>query len=405
MIMQERHAEKSIDLKNITQIVHKDKTDITFTLEIDHVVYELKYCFYGIGCEIGKVTERFDSVAVSFLYFAIRFGYNLNSDIPISERLLYQLKRQIIPQLCSANPNETYHIKITAPLAESDLEKGSWIGTGVSCGVDSLSAIYELINDNPFPDNKLTHLVYLKIGQHAEASGFDIGKENKHFEDGLKNAISFAKEIGLPVVVGESNLNEVVSKAFGWRPLVTNFTYRNIGCMLILQNLFCKYFYASGYPHQSNINILDDVAHYERWLIPYLCTDNLQFNVTSSALNRVEKTALISDWNLSWNHLSVCWLEEKNCGYCSKCLRTLTTLDLLGKLDNYKNVFDLAEYRKRRKAYMAYVSLKKDKQEFFNEIYEYAKNQNIKIADPIDMSKVMVKKLKNGRYPMVKVFY
>lgn len=395
---------KAIILKNIHQEACADGFIIEYTLDINNSIKKLWYRFSGVDCKIGLVSELFDPIAVLFLHYALRYGYNLESKYPISQELYYTLSYHVIPHLYACNKSKAHNIKISAPTTEKKIQ-GSWNGAGVSCGIDSMATIYEYYNEMNMEEYKLTHLVYFKVGQHAEElPEYNPNEEQRHFEDGKRNAIDFGKTIGLPVIVGESNYNDIVTELFGHESKVPTFTFRNAGSVLILQDFFARYYYASSYGDLNHFvaDLGDDVAYYERWLLPLISTNNTRFYSASKAMERVEKTALVAKYPSSYNHLSVCWRGAKNCGYCNKCIRTMMTLDLLGKLDAYSEVFDLDLYKKRKKDYFAYAYLVKYKNSFYAEIFDYMKKKQLPMPKSADVINVCRKKVKNRRFPFLK---
>lgn len=394
---------RRILLKKITQEKVSDGVRAFFHLDIDDKDVDLEYCFHSADCQIDKISDRFDAIAVLFVHQAVEYGYNLESVCPLSEELYYTLTRHVIPHLYAANKEYATEITIKAPLIKESYH-GAWNGTGVSCGVDSMSAIYEYTQQIELDEYKLTHLVYLKVGQHAETIGrYDKELELSHFLEGLANAKAFAKDVNLPLIIGESNFNEVVCSAFGYSSLVPTFTYRNLGSMLMLQNYFSKYFYASSYGdiNHFKVDLKGDVAYYERWLLPLISTDSIHFYSASKSLERFEKTAMLTEYTPSYKHLSVCWRGGKNCGYCSKCIRTMVTLDLLGALDKYAEVFDMELFQARRSDLYVRVYQKRKQDPFYEEIAQYMEKHKIKKPGLNKMMHFYVKKLNNHSYPQV----
>lgn len=74
-------------------------------------------------------------------------------------------------------------------------------------------------------------------------------------------------------------------------------------------------------------------------IVPHFSTDAVQVQATEVAMTRVEKTALVSEWEWGRRFMQPCHYvhipeEGKiNCGGCEKCVRTMLTLIGLGKLE------------------------------------------------------------------------
>lgn len=365
---------KQIVIKNINQIKTDFGCKVTFGLSIFGNDYDLKYTITGVHC----VPERADAVTVAFLYYAILHDMDIISEIPISEQLYYSITRDIIPQVVCCD-KKAHDIKIIMPTTCEVIENQKRRGTGLSMGVDSFTTLHEY-NDDALSDNyKLTDLVHLKTGAHHGMVGrFDAEVENRLFKTENDKVKAYCDKYGYNLITIETNLFEITCANFGWN-FDTTHILRNLGSVMLLQNYFDKYYYASAINLDDfYININKDVAHSEKWLVPLLSNENIKFYSANSAMNRIEKTEYITRFSDTYDYLHVCWREEKNCGKCDKCIRSLVTLDALGKLDLYANAFDLQEYRKNRWKYIKRITALKFKNSFFQDIYNLLKEKNIK---------------------------
>ena len=359
-----------IELKDIQIKDNKSKYELIFKISINGELYNLKYKIQFIGEKINyRFEKRFDSTVVTFLLFSMVNGYDFYSDYPISETLYYNLIYHIIPQIKRCNP-ETKSISINAPLTKEKADS-KYVATGISCGIDSLTTIYEYSKLCELDNYKLTHLVYFKTGAHDGQLGrFDKDVENNLFTSQLKNAKKFCDESNFPLIIVDSNLNEILSDSFGFTSYERTHTLRNCGTMLLFLNVFSKYYYSDTYSlDEFELNIYNDIAHYEKWMLPLLSTENINFYSANKSMSRFEKTELLTSYELSFNNLLVCWYEGENCGRCDKCIRTLVTLDLIGKLAFYKNSFDIDNYKKNRKKYITRVIALRKVDSFYNDIY------------------------------------
>lgn len=77
-----------------------------------------------VGCADGAI--------VPFVYYAVRFGFDIQSSVPVSSELLFSLNHFVVPELCNAVGNETVHI--VAPERDSDEMCGNAVGSGFSGG-------------------------------------------------------------------------------------------------------------------------------------------------------------------------------------------------------------------------------------------------------------------------------
>lgn len=390
---------KKLALKSITQNREHTGTRIRYLLELDNQDHVLEYFFYGKNCEIEWLPERFDPIAVLFLYAALLHGFDIESNYPISQELLYLLTKQVIPQLVACNPTIAHSISIKGPVTNEQFH-GTWKGTGVSCGVDSLSTIMEYSNI-AFEDYMITHLLYLKVGQHSEIKGHTAETKTAHFLTGLENATAFSKDAGLPLIVGESNYAELVDELFGASSCVPDVVFRNAGSVLILQNYFSKYYYANSYPNLSffGMSMKDDNAKYDRWLLPNFSTESLHLYSANTNMHRIEKVVSLKDYALSYHYLTVCWRGSKNCGWCEKCVRTMLELDVNGLLDLYRERFDLDVFCERRRDLYTYVYKHRSKNLFFEEIAQKMDEEQLMVPGVVDYLKYYCRKLRDRQFP------
>ena len=367
---------KKIEILSINQNTTDAGCNVTFGIKIGGKPYDLVYKITGGG--VNSVPERCDAIVVTFLFFAIRHGMDICSKYPISEKLYYNICKHIIPMVCHNNEN-AHKIVVDVPAIKEKYD-ATFNGTGVSLGVDSFATIHEYLEDDLPKDYKLTHLVHLKTGAHHGQIGyFDKEIEDRLFVVENTKVKSYCEKYGYNLITVESNLFEVCCSEFGWN-FDTTHIVRNLGTILLLQNYFGKYYYASALPQDSiRINIKQDQAYYEKWLIPLIATENIDFYSANGVMSRCEKIKYIAQFNDTYDNLHVCWHESENCGKCSKCIRTLVQLDLVGALDKYKESFDVDYYQKNRNKYINYVFINKHKDPSFYEIYLYMKNNGIKM--------------------------
>lgn len=357
-----------------SQTQTENGSKICFDLKIRDHSYTLEYDVYGEG--ITTIPERSDAVVVSFLIYAVKFGLDIVTELPLSKTLYYNITKHIIPQMVLCNPGKGSYINIDAPLTD-EVYPNTWNGTGVSLGIDSFSTIYEYTADCALEDYKLTHLVHLKVGAHSSHK-YSSEEENSLFDAEHKNVEKYCNKFNHKLITVESNLRKICYAEFPYMTIGKTHTYNNLGTIMLLQNYFKRYYYASAYNlDHFGLNTIKDPAEYEKWLIPLLETENLKLYSANMAMTRIEKTKYISAFPETYDSLHVCWDNAKNCGVCRKCLRTLVTLDILGLLDTYKNSFDVEAYRKNRRKNINRVIAMRSADALYNEIYKYMKANNI----------------------------
>lgn len=361
----------------INQFVQSPLTDgwrVEYGFQIEGKSYQLFYLIHGGG--ISRIPECCDALIVTLLYHAIYAGLDIESTIPISEKLFYHLTYHVIPQLTICNSG-VRHITIIAPHTDKHYAP-QWIGTGISCGIDSLATISEYTAQCRLDSYRLTHLVYCKVGAaHGNKGYYEEKTQESKAEEELKNVRLFCKENNFPLIVVESNVAKILNEAFFYEFDRTHI-YRNCGCILLLQHLFKRYYYASTYNlDKFSATLSNDCAHYEKWLLPLLGNENTEFYSANQAWGRIEKTRIVGEFPPSYHHLQVCWVSSCNCGHCIKCIRTLVTLDLLGQLSNFGHVFSLEDYLRKKRKILAMVYILRYRDPFFQTIYKYMRENHV----------------------------
>lgn len=292
--------------------------------------------------------ERSDAFLIGLLNFAQREWLDIVCEAPVTAQLLYQIRTYLVPSL-ARNSQTLYATRIEAPMDDTPMANAGGVGTGISCGVDSLHVVRNYAH-SPYPGLSLTHLCLNNVG------AFWSGNGNRQYAWQAEHARRFAKEYGFELIVTDSNMAE----AFQQDHLLTH-TYSSCFAIYAMQKLWKVYFYASaGYDLQEAFSLRDNERHssdhYELLSLDCFSTRTLQIYSEGCAISRFEKERELADWAPAQKYLHVCTDEQgPNCGRCGKCLRTLTALDALGCLQRFDNVFDVAAYCARRDRNLAWL--------------------------------------------------
>ena len=294
--------------------------------------------------------ERGDAFVAAMLWYAMITGSDIESVAPVSERLSFNVQNVLIPALCKGE-NGYRHIKIEGPTTSDPYPNQGAIGTGMSCGVDSLYTLQKYTRESVPPHFRLSHLTYFNMGAifHPDRSTRKKYTLKEFYattdamsEEKLENAQKVAQSENLSMVYVKSNLDSDYYRGGYGHTAV----YRNCAMVLALQGMFSTYYCSSGGSNRFEFNLTEGSQRYEIVLCNCLSTENLRFVVSDHA-NRIEKLIAIADYPVAKQYLDVCFCF-KSCGKCSKCKRTMLTLDILGKLDDYNAVFNVAEFKKNR---------------------------------------------------------
>lgn len=293
--------------------------------------------FFEVEEKFGKYFDasRADCFVAALLPQAAMDGVDIESRVPVSERLLFQLNTFLCGVL--AKVYEQRKITITAPLAEECAENAGAVGTGITCGVDSLYTVAEY-SKTAFPRQNLTHLCLFNVGSH------DIGAEDPAEMERSRIALAekFCAENGYAFLHVASNVHD-------FSPNYTRYySILNAAAVMALPKLLCAYYVSSTYSVSEFHLTATDLTHFEIFVLDALSTRTLKFYSTGTEVSRFEKVKRLTAFPQSFAFLNVCNTYSKNCGVCVKCLRTLYALDILDALDAYAAVFDVEAYRENR---------------------------------------------------------
>lgn len=333
---------------------------------------EKREIWFEVDKEYGKylVDDRIDAYVIGILNYAMRNNQDIESDVPITEELLYNIRTCLIPSL-SKYGNNLANIKITAPIIDA-LNEGKEVGTGCSCGVDSFEAIHNHI-ESEYKNMNITYLCLNNVGAYNECyKEYGIEKvKNERY----KITKDVAMELGIPLIETDSNFAEAIQQ----NHYLTN-TYSSCFAIYMLQKFWKIYYLASVGIDYSKFNIInndkDDCAHYDLLTLQCFSHKGLRIYSESGEKTRLEKTMNISDFKPAQEYLHVCTAKPYNCGVCSKCKRTLVSLDAINKLENFNEVFDIKYYENNKNSYYRWLCKEHYKGDEMNEpTYQILKNR------------------------------
>ena len=350
---------------------NSDDSGLWFAVPIDQKEYLCK--------------DRGDAFVVAMLWYAMVTGSDIESEAPMSEKMVFSIKSFLIPALCTAE-NAYRRINILGPTTNVPYPNAGGVGTGMSCGIDSFYSLHVYSQESIPRPYRLTHLTYFNMGaifhpNRSEKKEYSLKEfyetTDRMSEEKRENARRVAEESGLPLVYVKSNLDKDYYRgAYGHTGV-----YRNCAMALSVQGLFSVYYNSSGgWPGYFDLTLTEGSQHYEALLCTCLSTESLSF-ILSDYVTRVEKTMAVADNKLAQKYLDVCFCFN-NCGRCSKCFRTLVTLEIVGKLDEFSQVFDIEQFKKdRAEAYYQILKAKdrdakNDEGVFAKDLYRLASEKN-----------------------------
>ncbi|KIL49362.1 hypothetical protein [Jeotgalibacillus soli] len=322
---------------------------------IDNLWYEVNEPYQDY-----LTVERADAFLVGLLPLALKEGYDIKVNYYLSNRLYYTLNKYLIPILAESFGYRKINIHCSN-LISSPLKNENEIGTGLSCGIDSFSTIYDHMDDHCPEEYKISLLTFFNVGSHGSNGG---EKAIKLFNKRLTTVKKCAEELDFNLLILDSNISEILNMNFQ-----STHTLRSISAVLALQKLFRVYYYSSAV-HLQNFKLDQNIGYYDTFTLNMLSTETISFFSSCSSLTRVEKTHMISKYALVQRYLNVCVKDGFNCGKCFKCLRTLLTLEIIGELEKYKTIFNMDEYFKVKSQFIADIFANRKTDIFVKEIYE-----------------------------------
>ena len=366
--------------------MHQQPTEqgclVTFKLDIMGKKWDLNYNI--TGGKIHSVPELCDSVVVTFLIYALEYGFDFESNIPMSEDLHYKVTRHIIPQILFCD-KKAKQIQINVP-TKNEKFNGDINATGVSLGVDSFAAIKEYSSEDLPEHYRITHLVHLRVGAHHGGRTYkDLAYEEELFLAENAKVKNYCEKTNKKLITIESNLYDITCSEFSL-PFEPSHLFRNMAALLLVQNRVKRYYYASS---QSLANFYIDIkrssAAYEKWVLAYLSNQNINFFSTSGAMTRSQKVEYLIDYKETQEFLHVCWMSDSNCGECNKCIRTLLQLDSLDALDLYKNVFDIEKFKRKKKWYWTKAAAIKNVNSSYASVVRDRKARGLKMPNGFEI--------------------
>lgn len=280
--------------------------------------------------------EKADSFLIAVLPYAMIYSHDIKVvDVPVSERLVWQLKNLFIPALGKLS-NYYKAIDLICDVSEKKYESFA-VGTGFSAGVDSFYTFLTNRNQQTIHYN-ITHAVFLNVGANGSFGG---NEARERYYKRIDLYRDYLAEHGYEFVCVDSNVNEFSMLSFNYVH-----TFMSLSAIVAMQKLFKVYYYSGADGLDSFSLDPTDSAHYDLLTTQMFSTESVMFYSTGISERRIEKTEFISNFPETYNLLNVCNIHDTNCRNCEKCIRTMSGLYAIGKLECYDKVFDVEYYKK-----------------------------------------------------------
>ena len=323
------------------------------------------------------VDDTYDPFVLPALYQAMFFHTDLQIRGDVSKKFYKNLTWYAEKILCDFSGDLT-PAKIFVDGFAPTIATGTLIGAGISCGVDSLSTLYDRFICEDDPDYRINALFFFNCGTNGD---FTIPMSQNVAQVRCQRSFSLASELGLPLCPVDTNLHQFKREEFG----DTMIFLAMYSCVLALQNVIRRYYLANACSYDeikaNGVTLKNhDLASFcESYFVPLIQTERTELIIDGCQYRRVDKIRKLADWDIAQKYLNVCGKyspDLSNCGGCGKCLRTLLPLEILGKLDDFANVFDLENYRKASLNYKANCVIGADADVFYRENVDFAAENN-----------------------------
>ena len=303
-------------------------------------------------CAHMLASDVYDAFMLVPLYMGMYHKEDLHIHGCVSKRLYKNVMNYLQRILCDFS-DDLSRINVTVDGFKTADGDPNIIGAGFSCGVDSLSTVYDWYVNETDPDYKINALFFFNTGWHGD-----------YYHEGTKKLCldryglnkHAADELGLPLYLIDSNFHAFSHKIYPLGAVGRMGYIANYSCTLGLQRAVRKYYVASGGGYEGvkshGYHNADMAGFCDTYMVPLIRTEKLEFIVDGCQYNRTQKTERISDWDIAHRFLNPCnttsnsTVTPHNCSRCGKFLRTLIAIEALGKLEAFSSVFDLAIYRK-----------------------------------------------------------
>lgn len=375
------------DVDRITCIIDESGKEYTLYAEV-----EKEYGQY-------LCTERSDAYLCLVLPIALREGYDIYCDMPVTERLLHNFQEILIPHLCLGD-SRLKEITIHADTDNVPIGGGG-VGTGISCGVDSLYTVKEYSVDT-YPNMKLTHL-FIAPANKELWNNLDQDVTLRQWVDSHEAQFDRMKivsdALGVPLLKMYNNYVWYICKTGRGQKLYKHVylhTFLTISMVLTLKKLWNIYYFSSASPFTTftlEDNATLQTGRYDLLTMHALTTPDFFIYSGGVKANRIRKTIELLDFDLAKQVLHPCdTRDSQNCSEptCAKCLRALLTYDAYDRLDEVTELFDVERYRREKDKYFTRLVIRK-KNPYMKDLYamlsEKYPEQMVRVESEVEQEK------------------
>lgn len=321
-----------------------------------------------------------------FVLVPVILGMYYGQDVYIDGNISARLHHNVTHYLMSIFDNFSDHtkkIRFTVNGFDTVEEsEHSLVGTGISCGIDSLLTIYDNFIKEEKENFRINSLFFVNCGTHG---GYNDTARRLWLDRAALNREA-ADELGLPMYLIDSNFH-AFTHTIGEQKIGYLAIY---SCALGMQKYVRRYLAASNFSYEEVAEFFKnsrdfDIAEYSETYMPHLiATERFELVIDGCQYNRGEKMERIADWDIAQKYLNVCVTpinHGHNCSNCNKCMWTLIPLEAMGKLDAFKNVFDINVYKENAYRWKNIFLSHEGKDAMETTVVRYARKKGMNFSD------------------------
>lgn len=332
--------------------------------------------------------DVYDAFFLIPLYLGMYYKADLNIHGYMSKKL-YKNSMNYLQQILCDFSDDLSRIDVKADGFKEAEGEQNIIGSSFSCGVDSLSTIYDRYALENDPDYRINGLFLFNVGWHGDY--YDAKSEELFFKRYELNKPA-TDELGLHVYLVKTNFH-----AFAYHLYADNHPGSHMGyfacysCVFGLGRAVKRYYMSSGHSYEE-IKMFGEQSHDEEmssfadsYLVPLVHTERTEIIIDGCQYERSQKTERLQDWNIAHKYLNVCVVKSDaisdahNCSKCSKCMRTLIALEALGRLKEFSGVFNLEVYAENSYKNKCDIVLRRQNDGFKADNYNFALAHGLKL--------------------------
>lgn len=303
---------------------------------------------YAAYLEVDKAHGVFftpevsDYLLVMLLLYAMEHEYDMVFDGDITEGLYHRVTGYLIPAI-SKNIKKYKSIRVSCRSLVNYRFHGEHVGTGLSCGVDSLYTVLKTAERSMESGLQINSYSFFNVGSNG-----DYGGEwaRKLYQNRWALAEKAAQKLGHELLTVDSNFSEFLQQDY-----LATCAFRILAVPLAFQRYYKRYYCSSSYEYSDFAFKEYSASRYDPLIMLSLSTDNITFELVGGETTRYGKMKYISQFDITKEILNVCVIDAENCSKCNKCKRTMLEIYLVGNLDEFNKVFDVEYFYKHKRGF------------------------------------------------------